>query len=151
MIAFSHGGFKKKLKESDIQTLIPPPPKKIMSYDPLKLNPQILAKKVLYANSAIPHELSAVLQYRKIASFYICFVSTFCRTKRDLPIVLAENHRREGKGRRCSLGDRIASIPCLASCFAPGWHEEEDELHQDDMKKRMNYPGAKQLAWQRIE
>ena len=28
-------------------------------------------------------------------------------------------YRREGKGRRCRLGDRIASIPCHASCFAP--------------------------------
>ena len=28
--------------------------------------------------------------------------------------------RREGKGRRCCLGDRIESIPCRASYFAPG-------------------------------
>ena len=28
--------------------------------------------------------------------------------------------RREGIGRRCFLGDRVASIPCRASYFAPG-------------------------------
>ena len=44
---------------------------------------------------------------------------------------------REGKGRHCCLEDRIYSIPCRASYFAPGWYEEKDELHQDDMKKRM--------------
>ena len=27
-------------------------------------------------------------------------------------------YRREGKGRRCCLGDRIDSIPCRASYFA---------------------------------
>ena len=37
-------------------------------------------------------------------------------------------YRREGKGRRCRLGDRIASIPCHASCFAPEWYEEKDEF-----------------------
>ena len=41
------------------------------------------------------------------------------------------------------------SIPCHASYFAPGRFEEYDELHQDDMKNRMNssfssnHPGAK--------
>ena len=29
-------------------------------------------------------------------------------------------YRREGKGRRCCLGERIDSIPCRASYFAPG-------------------------------
>ena len=37
--------------------------------------------------------------------------------KRDL-------YRRVGKGRRCCLGDRIASTPCRASCFSPGRFEE---------------------------
>ena len=37
-------------------------------------------------------------------------------------------YRREGKGRRCFLGDRIASIPCQASYFVPGWDEQAD-LH----------------------
>ena len=36
-------------------------------------------------------------------------------------------------------GDRIYSIPCLASYSAPGRYDEKDELHQDDMKKRMIY------------
>ena len=36
--------------------------------------------------------------------------------------------RRGGNGRRCSLGDRIASIPCQASCYAPGRLEEQDKI-----------------------
>ena len=35
-------------------------------------------------------------------------------------------------------GDRIYSLPCCASCYAPGWYEEKDELNQDNMKKMMN-------------
>ena len=55
-------------------------------------------------------------------------------------------HRRRikteenAKGRRCCLGDRIGSIPCRASHFAPGQFEEKNELHQDDMKIRMINP-----------
>ena len=33
-------------------------------------------------------------------------------------------NRREGKGRRCCLADRIYSIPCSASYFAPGRFED---------------------------
>ena len=51
-----------------------------------------------------------------------------------------EEGRREGKCRRCCYGDILYSIPCHSSCFAPGWFEEKDELHQDDMKKRINCP-----------
>ena len=32
-------------------------------------------------------------------------------------------YRRQGKGRRFCLGDRMYSIPCRACCFAPGWYE----------------------------
>ena len=35
-------------------------------------------------------------------------------------------YRRECKGRRCFLGDRIVSLPCRASYFAPGRLEEFD-------------------------
>ena len=38
-------------------------------------------------------------------------------------------YRREGKGRRCCLGDRIDSIPCQTSYFVPLWYEEMDELY----------------------
>ena len=47
------------------------------------------------------------------------------------------------------FGGQNYSVPCHASYFAPGWYEEKDELHQDDMKKRINSshssncPGAK--------
>ena len=37
-------------------------------------------------------------------------------------------YRREGKGRRCCLGDIIYSVPCHASYF----------LHQDDLKGQSN-------------
>ena len=43
--------------------------------------------------------------------------------------------QKRGKGRRCCLENRICSIPCRANYFAPGWYDENDELHQDDMKK----------------
>ena len=40
--------------------------------------------------------------------------------------------------------DRIYSLPCRSSCFAQGLGriEEYNDLHQDDLKKRMNssYP-----------
>ena len=48
-------------------------------------------------------------------------------------------YRREGKDRCCCLGDRIYSIPCHASYFALGRMEEQDELRQDDLKKRINF------------
>ena len=62
-------------------------------------------------------------------------------------------YRRDGKGRHCCLGDRIYSIPCDASYFAPGWYEEKDEFHQDDMKKRMSssYSSYNPCAQQGIE
>ena len=31
-----------------------------------------------------------------------------------------DKDRREGKGRRCCLEERIDSIPCCANCFALG-------------------------------
>ena len=34
--------------------------------------------------------------------------------------------RREGKGRRCYLGERIDSIPCRTNYFPLGWFEERD-------------------------
>ena len=37
----------------------------------------------------------------------------------------------------CLVG-RIDSIPCHASYFSPGWYEDLDELHQDDLKNRIN-------------
>ena len=40
---------------------------------------------------------------------------------------------REGKGRHCFLGDRISSIPCRNSFFAPGRFEEQAALHQDEL------------------
>ena len=39
-----------------------------------------------------------------------------------------DKDRREGKGRRCCLGDRIDSMYCRASYFAPGWYDERDEF-----------------------
>ena len=39
-------------------------------------------------------------------------VKTYKAQKKDL-------HRRQGKGRRCCLGDNISSIPCRASCSIP--------------------------------
>ena len=47
--------------------------------------------------------------------------------------------RRAGKGRRCCLRGRIVSFLCHASSFAPGWLEEEDEMHQDDMKNTVEW------------
>ena len=49
-----------------------------------------------------------------------------------------DKDRREGKGRRCCLGGRIDSISCLASYFSPGQFEEQDELHHDDTRNRIN-------------
>ena len=51
---------------------------------------------------------------------------------------LKDLYRREAKGRRCCLWDRLYLIPCCASCFALGQSKEYDKLHQDDMKKRVN-------------
>ena len=44
-------------------------------------------------------------------------------------------YRREGT--RCCLRDRIASIPCGASYFGPGQFEEYADLHQDELKNRV--------------
>ena len=51
-----------------------------------------------------------------------------------------EQWSRQKRRQRSSLllRGRIDSIPWHASYFAPGWFEEFDELHQDDMKNRMN-------------
>ena len=38
-----------------------------------------------------------------------------------------DKDRREGKG-RCCLRDRIDSIPCCASYFAPGWFKDRGEF-----------------------
>ena len=42
---------------------------------------------------------------------------------------MKDKSRRDGKGRRCWLGDGIDSIPCCTSVSI---------LHQDDLKKKMN-------------
>ena len=49
-------------------------------------------------------------------------------------VVIIEDGR-EGKGRRCYLGDRTASIPCRASYFAPGRFGEEADFHLDELKE----------------
>ena len=46
--------------------------------------------------------------------------------------------RSKGQGRRFCLGDRIYSISCRASYCDLGRFKEWDELHPDDLKKRMN-------------
>ena len=65
-----------------------------------------------------------------------------------------DKDRREGKGRRCCLGDRLYSIPyhyCQATSFcAQGRIEEFDELHQDDLKKRLNSSYSLKLSWWKI-
>ena len=38
-----------------------------------------------------------------------------------------ETDRREGKGRRCCLGDGIIAIPCRTTDLAPGCFEENYE------------------------
>ena len=58
-------------------------------------------------------------------------------------------YRRDGKGHRCCLGveliHNLATLSILhqddtkKGWMAPGWYEERDELHQDDMKKMMNF------------
>ena len=40
-----------------------------------------------------------------------------------LPALKKDSYKREGKGRRCFLEDRIVSIPCRASFFALGRFE----------------------------
>ena len=69
---------------------------------------------------------------------YIIIVK-FQSYKKDL-------YRREGKGRRGCLGDRIYSIPCHTSYFALGWNEEKDEFHQDDMNKSLN---CNRMIWRK--
>ena len=49
-----------------------------------------------------------------------------------------QNDRREGKCRRCLLGDSIDSSPCRASYRAPGWFEERDEFILFFMSSRCN-------------
>ena len=39
-----------------------------------------------------------------------------------------DGERSKGKGRRCCLGDRMASIPCHASCFASVYLEKTVEF-----------------------
>ena len=54
------------------------------------------------------------------------------------------------------LGTEFIPFFVRLAFFAPGWYEEKDELHQNDMKKRMNSsyslnrPGANKLARQGI-
>ena len=33
----------------------------------------------------------------------------------------------------------MASIPCRASYFVPGWFEERDDFHQANLKNRMGF------------
>ena len=47
-------------------------------------------------------------------------------------------YRSQGTGRRCYFGDRIYSISYHTNYFALGRYEEQDELHQDGLRKRMN-------------
>ena len=49
-----------------------------------------------------------------------------------------EKPEKNEKGPRCCFGDGIDLIPCRVSCFELGRFEEQDELHQDDLKKRIN-------------
>ena len=64
-----------------------------------------------------------------------------------------DTDRRAGKGRRCCFGYRIYSIPFRKFCNG---QFEEDELHQEVKKNRINLsislnrPGAKILEWQGI-
>ena len=46
-------------------------------------------------------------------------------------------YRRKSTGRRCCFGNRVYSFSCHASYFALGRFEEQDDLHQDDLKKRI--------------
>ena len=76
------------------------------------------------------------LFYSSIARKEKCFLSIFlCGWVHRRRVYI---YRREGKGRRCCLGDKIYSIPSRASCFSSGFYEEKDELYQDDMKKSIN-------------
>ena len=40
----------------------------------------------------------------------------------------------KAKVRRCCLGDRINTIPCRSSYFAPGWYKEKDEFMQNSKR-----------------
>ena len=65
--------------------------------------------------------------------------------------ITKDKDKRKDKGRRCCLGDRFNSVLCRASCFALEQFEEYDELHQDDLNKRINSAySLKSQAWQRI-
>ena len=54
---------------------------------------------------------------------FYCLITLFTSIaeKKDL-------NRREGKGFRCCLVNRLASFPCRAGYIAPGRYEEFDEL-----------------------
>ena len=43
---------------------------------------------------------------------------------RYLACIEEESDRRQGKGRRCWLGERIDSVPCRTRILAPGRFEE---------------------------
>ena len=68
----------------------------------------------------------------------LLFMETKVKTYHGVNIPQKDKDRREGKGRRCCLGDSLDSIPCHPSYFAPGQFEEQNELYQGDMKNRMN-------------
>ena len=53
-----------------------------------------------------------------------------CFNFNQLPLFIEEGlkTKREDKGRRCCLGDRIGSIPCRTRYLASGSFEEKDEF-----------------------
>ena len=57
-----------------------------------------------------------------------------CFRKTDDPLVHTTPITEENAA--AAWGDRSYSIPCRTSCFALGRFEEQDELHQDDLKER---------------
>ena len=63
--------------------------------------------------------------------------------------IVEEGFIQKAKVVAAAWGQNIASIPCRASYFAPGWLEEKDDLHKDDLKNWMispyssDHPGAK--------
>ena len=114
----------------------------------------------------VHHVLSCNIYIHKLGNPVRQFLEKFSKfqpvdlTKLQAWVACIDEGFIQKRRQRSSLlfgGQNLYSVPRRASCFSPDWYEEKDELHQDDIKKRMhesfssNRPGQKWLAWQRID
>ena len=92
-------------------------------------------------DAGLPHAVAAAVGLVPVLGLdqQMLLLSTShpCTTRYITHRIRIETEEKAKVAAACLVG-RIDSIPCHASYFLPGWYEDLDELHQDDMKNRIN-------------